>query len=310
MAIPPEKRRMTVKKVWMILVFALGVMTLCEAQEREERRNFQRGRRNNYMRSPEVRALSSSDTKAWQEVQEKVKKADPKGYAEVEKLAASNLGAAFNKFQLMAQKAGVSMPSTRPGRRMMGQGMRNNRMGNRWGGNMRMGRGGRPGMGMMGGSSQRSEAENAIKAKFPQEFAAYEKKQEETRNYIKALAKKAKISLPADFSDLAYIRKKYAAQLKDLDFRQSMEKIRALAEQEGYAVNAPSGGRFGVRGGMDAEASSALPPPPPKRDFSRNMLARKVRERYPAEWKEYLELRRTDRAAADKKLEELLKKVK
>lgn len=305
---------MTVKKVWMILVFALGVMTLCDAQEMGERRNFQRGRRNDYMRSPEVRALSSSDTKAWQEVQEKVKKADPKGYAEVEKLAASNLGAAFNKFQLMAQKARITMPSARSTRRMMGQGMRNNRMGymgrmGRMGRNGRQGMMGRNGLGMMG-SSGRTQAEEAIKAKFPKEYTEYEKKQEEARNYLKDLAKKAKVSLPADFSDFAFIRKKYAAQLKDLDFRASMEKIRALAKQEGYTVNSPSGSNFRGRGMDGGPSDTALPPPPPRRDFSRNMLARKVREKYPREWKEYLELRRKDRAAAEKKLEELLKRVK
>lgn len=301
------------KSVWMILVLTLAAATfVCEAQERREGRNFRRGAGRYGQMRREVRPMSESDAKAWLEVQGKLKKQDAKGYAEVEKLAATNLAAAFNKMQLLAAKAKISTPSQAP-RRMMNGRMRGG-MGN-MGGRRGMGMGGMTrmgGMGAMNGTSARKEAEDSIKAKFPAEFAAYEKKIEENRTYLKDLAKKAKVTLPADFSDLAFIRKKYAAQLQGLDFRASMEKLRELAEKEGYAMGGGNSGRYGHSGrmGNQENTSSALPPPPPKRDFSRNQLARKVRERFPAEWNEYITLRKSDKAAAEKKLEELLKRVK
>lgn len=296
------------KKIWFGLVLVLaGTLFVCHGQENQGRRSVQRGR--------SVRPMSESDAGSWKEVQEKLRKFDAKEYGEIEKLAASNLAAAFNKMLLLAEKAKINTPAasiSRSRRPMMRGGMNGGRPGM---GGM-MGRGGFRGAGMGRGGmfmnpSARNEAEKAIQAKFPAEFAAYEKKQEETRSFLKELAGKAKVSLPADMSDLAYIRKKYASELNGLDFRASFEKLRSLVEKEGYTMgNGGSSGRFG-RGGMEGgEASSALPPPPPKRDLARAQLARKVRDRFPAQWKEYVTLRKTDKAAAEKKLEELLKLVK
>lgn len=265
-------------------------------------------------RSPE---MSEAVQKEWATLQQSLAKKDPKAFAEIRKLAETNLPAAFSKMQILAGKHNLKTPSrTRSGRnfhRNRGQSGDRNAMRRRWQeggdrGNMR-GRGGfsgRGGMGMarMNPAQKRKDAETAIAGKFPKEYAAYVKAKEENLLKIRELAKKSSVKLPANTEEMAYVSKKYEKELQDLSWRERFAKLRELLEKEGYEMS------FGNFGGAGLPATAPKPAPPARRDFSRNDLARKAKQQYPEEWQQYVELNRKDKAAARKKLEELLKKVK
>ncbi|MBP5183052.1 MAG: hypothetical protein J6331_08515 [Lentisphaeria bacterium] len=267
--------------------------------------------------------MNETTKKEWAELQTALAKKDPKGFEEVKKLAETNLPAAFNKMQLLAARAGLKTP--RPqfsrgggmGRREGGRegfggrgegfGGRGEGFGGRGGGMRGQGFGGGRG-GMMNPGQRRADAEAKIAEKFPKEYAEYKKSTENNRVRIKELAEKTGIKLPANAEETAYVTRKYEKELEGLQWQERFSRMRELMEKEGYEMGFGGfGGGFGRR---DGGGASARPEPPAKRDFSRNDMARKIKQQYPEEWEEYVKLNRTDKNAAKAKLEELMKKVK
>ena len=248
--------------------------------------------------------MNDSTKKEWAALQTELAKKDPKGFEEVKKLAETNLPAAYNKMQLLMQKAGLKAPRSQFSRGNMSrrEGMRG------WDGSGRRPFGGSRGgmMNMPNPAQKRADVEAKIAEKFPQEYAAVKKSAEENRTKLRDLAVKTGVKLPANPEEMAYVTKKYEKELEGLSHQERFAKLRECMEKEGYEFSfGPFGG---FRSGITPRVSK--PAPPAKRDFSRNDLARKAKQQYPEEWQEYVELNRKDKKAAAEKLEELLKKVK
>ncbi|MBR2364921.1 MAG: hypothetical protein IKA79_06955 [Lentisphaeria bacterium] len=251
--------------------------------------------------------MSEKTQKEWANLQTELEKKDPEGFREIKKLAETNLPAAFNKMQRLAAKAGLKTP--RPNFSRSNMSRRNNGEGpGREGFGRREGMRGRSfgGPRMNNAGQKRTEVEAKIAEKFPAEYAAYKKAVEENRLKLKDLAAKSGEKLPANAEEMAFVTKKYEKELEGLQWRERFAKLRELLEKEGYEF---SFGFSGTPGSFRSPADTPRPAPPPKRDFSRNELARKAKQQYPEEWQEYMLLNRKDKQAAKAKLEELLKKV-
>ena len=287
------------KIITAILAVSLSTVSFFTAEAQRRSSGENRGRMN---RSPRTVKMNDSMKKEWAELQTELAKKDPEGFKEVKKLAETNLPAAYNKMQLLIQKAGLKAPRPRFSR---------NNMPRREGMRGREGFGGRPFGGNRGGmmnmpnpGQKRAEAEAGIAQKFPQEYAAVKKSEEENRAKLRDLAVKSGIKLPANAEEMAYVAKKYEKELERLSRQERFAKMRECLEKEGYEFS------FGPFGGFRGGTAAVKPAPPAKRDFSRNDLARKAKQQYPEEWQEYVELTRKDKKAAAEKLETLLKKVK
>lgn len=282
-----------------VLAISLSAVSLCEAEA--QRRSFS-GNGGNFRRGGMNRSFEMNEetAKEWASLQKELEKKDPKAFAEIKKLAATNLPAAYNKMQALARKNNLKMPRTA------------GTMRGRWGANRAGERGGMGRRGNFGGNrmnpaGKRTEAEAKIAEKFPAEYAAYKKSAESNMLKLKELAAKSGVKLPANSEEMAYVNKKYAKELEGLQWRERFAKLREVLEKEGYEM---SFGGFGNFPGRGREPQMTRPAPPAKRDFSRNDLARKAKQQYPEEWQEYVELNKKDKRAARKKLEALLDKVR
>lgn len=188
--------------------------------------------------------------------------------------------------------------------------------GGRFGG--RGGRFGGEGPGMMM-KDPRSDAEEELAKKYPEEFAKLAKARSEAEKGMQELAGKAGVTLPmADFTrreKMAEFNKKYEKELKEInelrktDPRAAMRKYFELMEKEGLSFGRRGGaggrmgpGRGGVGGPEEAEA--------PVRKSPRERMEQRVKTELPEDYKAYEELRKTDPAAADKKLRELAEKIR
>lgn len=299
------------KKI-LIAALAVSLSTVsfftAEAQRRSSGENSRSGRMNR------TRSFEMNDTtrKEWAALQKELEKKDSKGFNEVKELAKTNLPAAFHKMQLLVQKHGLKAPRSPISRNAFprrNRGENGDFSGRREGMQRRPFPGNfRRGMARMNPGEKRAEAEKKIAEKFPAEYAAYKKSVEESRNKIKDLAVKSGIKLPANAGEMAFVTKKYEKELSNLQWNERFAKLREFLEKEGYEMS------FGSFSGSFNRPRSTMDPPPPaqpaKRDFSRNALARKVKQQFPEEWQEYVRLSREDKKAANAKLEELFKKVK
>ena len=300
------------KKIFTaILAVSLSAATIltAEAQRRSSGEN-----RSSRMRGNRSVEMNDTTKKEWANLQKELEKKDPKEFQEVKELAKTNLPAAFHKMQLLIQKTGLKAPRSpfsgmpRRGRAENGEGSGGRREG--------MMRGGFPGGNFRGGmgmrrvnpGEKRAEAEKKIAEKFPAEYAAYKKAEEENRLKLKDLAAKTGIKLPANAVEMAVITKKYEKELSGLQWQERFAKLNEILEKEGYEISSGTFGSFGRFRNPTRE--SPRPEAPAKRDFSRNDLARKAKQQFPEEWQEYVRLSREDKKAANAKLEELFKKVK
>ena len=287
------------KIITAILAASLSTVTFFTAEAQRRAPGGNRGGMNR-----RTMEMNESTKKEWATLQAELAKKDPKGFEEVKKLAETNLPAAYNKMQLLMQKAGLRAPRPQFARGNMPrrEGMRGREgfRGGPFGGN----RGGM--MNMPNPGQKRAEVEARIAEKFPQEYAAVKKSAEENLMKLRDLAVKTGVKLPANADEMAYVTKKYEKELEGLSRQERFAKLRECLEKEGYEFSFGSFGGF--RAGMTPAAPKAAPPA--KRDFSRNDLARKAKQQYPEEWQEYVELNKTDKNAAAAKLEALLKKVK
>ena len=238
------------------------------------------GRRNrNQNRSggrPPMQQRSEENAKKWADVQSQLKKKYPEKFAEIEKLAQTNIAEAMQKMTQLAREAKIATPFQRGGfggREGFG-GRDGGRDGGREGFGGRGGFGGRDGgfggrggfgggregfgnrggfgggqggqFGGMMGNRQRREAEAQIKAKFPKEYAEIDKAQEQAEAKLQELAKKAEIKLPltqeAMMKKMAAVREKYKAEfeeiakLRETDPQAARERTQEIYKREGIEM--------------------------------------------------------------------------
>lgn len=181
-------------------------------------------------------------------------------------------------------------------------------------GGMRPGFGGpmnnnmRPIFGGPGMGSERLKAEDAIKAKFPQEFAALEQERKALEAKYQELAKKAEVKLPLTQEDqtrkMQDFQKKYEKELKEIyamfrtDFKGASEKLQALYKAEGIEMPRFMGG---FPGGNRPDA-----PKPEAR--SRRMDLNALEKAYPEEYKKVRELQKKNPREYRQALLELYRK--
>ena len=255
----------------------------------------------------------------YSDAQAKVKEKYPKEFAEIQKLAATDMDAARKKLQELASKGNIRLPresssrgsfSGRSGEfnrggQFGGRGMQFGGRGGQFGG-----RGGRGGMqfggrGMQFNMLQRYITEKQIAAKFPAEYAAADKEFLAAVAKLEALAAKAKVTLP--LSTEVQIRKLRAkapeefAQLEELsqsDPRAVFGKLRELSEKHQIPLWEVRGDR---RPG-DAQVPSA---PAPTTRKSPQQIMRDLQKAYPEEMKKIMILREEDPRQFARKLQEL-----
>lgn len=244
----------------------------------------------------------------YSDAQAKVKEKYPKEFAEVQRLAATDLEAAQKKLQELARRGNIRLPRENRQSRSNMRGRQGgfNREG--WGG-----RGGRGGMGGMGGMGmmrmgqfnmlRRYIAESQIKAKFAEEYAAADKALLAAVGKIEELAKKAKVTLPVSVE--MQIRKLRAAapaefaQLEELsnsDPRAVMGKLRELAEKHGIEL-------WENRNRGQQERRPATPAPS-TRENPRQVI-RRLQKKYPQEMEEIMALRERNPKEFSRRLQEL-----
>ena len=210
--------------------------------------------------------------------------------------------------------ADTTEANARPGRPQWGQGgMRGGqrwgggqggmRGGQRWGGGMRGGQRWGGGMGFGGMMLNRISKEGEIQQKFPEEYAKAAKQLIEAEAKLQELAQKAKVELPVDNNYvLRQLKTKAPAEFAQIEnklknretMREGFEALRALAEKHklklAFGMGRPGMGRPGMHG-SEAPANDNRP------QMRRNDVAKinAVREKFPKEWAQVLELRRSNK---------------
>ncbi len=258
----------------------------------------------------------------WEKAQTELRKKTPEKYAEIQKLAASNLNAAMRKMRELARQERISLPGGMPAG-MRGPGGEN---------------GGEPGAGRMGpggmnfgfsaNNAKREQALDELKKANPQAYAEIEKlldlskaKQTEldslkldSERRIHALAKSTRIEVPDTMETfrlkLSCLREKYGSQTAEIfrseDSAERSRKLSELAEKEGFGIDS-SFLRMGMRrnGG---EMPGGQPPESAGRQDGMALM-RNLRKAFPEEMKKYDRLRTEDPAAARRLLDELRRRL-
>lgn len=309
------------RKIVAIMVTAgICVSSMLFAQDGGGRRNrdrgAQRGERGPRQGNRGPMQMNPEMFKKWAEVQAQVKEKYPEKYAEIEKLAKTNLAEANMKLLLLAREANISLPmgQRRGGRGEGGFGGGRGGMGpggfGGFGGRGGMGPGGFGGRGGFGGgmmgNRRRTEAENQIKAKFPKEYAEIEKAREQAENQLQELAKKADVELPptqeAMMKKMAAVREKYKTEfdeiekMRETDPQLARERTMDIYRREGIEMPMMNFGRPGGNRGPE--------PPQARRGNPMQKLA-EIRKAYPEEMKKIMPLRKED----PKKFREEMKKL-
>ena len=288
--------------VSMLVTAGLFAGSIVLAQE-----GGRRGRGQNRGGRPQMQMQMNEETaRKWSDLQSQLKKKYPEKFAEIEKLAQTNLAEANMKMIQLARQAklNIPMPGGRGGFRgrggQGGEGFGGGRGGfgrgeGFGGGRGGFGRGGRGGMGMMG-NRERAEAEAKIKAKFPKEYAAIEKTREQAEEQLQALAKKADVKLPltmeARMKKMAMIREKYKAEfeeiakLRETDPQAARERTAEIYKREG--LDMPMMPDFRRQGGEGRNQ-----PPQARRGNPMQKMAA-IRKAYPEEMKKIAPLRQED----------------
>ena len=167
--------------------------------------------------------------------------------------------------------------------------------------------GGRPAWGQRGGMGfggmmfNRISKEAEIQQKFPEEYAKAAKQLMEAEAKLQELAQKAKVELPVDNNHVfRQLKTKAPAEFAEIEnklkeretMREGFEKLRALAEKHNLKLSFGMG--FGMRGGMRGNEAPANDDRPQMR---RNDVAKinAVREKFPKEWAQVLELRKNNK---------------
>ena len=293
-----------------------GSMLFAQENGRRNRNQNRPGSR------PQMQQRSEENTKKWADVQSQLKKKYPEKFAEIEKLAQTNIAEAMQKMTQLAREAKIATPQRG------GFGGREGGFGGRGGFGGQGGRegfggrggfggqGGREGFGNRGGfgggqggqfggmmgNRQRREAEAQIKAKFPKEYAEIEQAQEQAEAKLQELAKKADIKLPltqeAMMKKMAAVREKYKAEfeqiakLRETDPQAARERMQEIYKREGIEMppmmNFRRPDQRGGREGGDR-------PQQPRRgnqDMQKKM--KDMQQAYPEEMKKIMELRQED----------------
>ena len=287
-----------------VMFVAAGLLTgsLIYAQEN--------GRRNRGNRPP--MQMNAETARKWSDVQTQLKQKYPEKFAEIEKLAQTNIALAMQKMNQLAREAKIELPRQRGGRGegfggRRGEGFGGGRgegFGPRGGFGGRRGEGFGPrggfggGRGMMGGN-QRAEAEKQIREKFPKEFAAIEKTKEQAEEQLQELAKKAGVKLPltqeAMMKKMAAVREKYKAEfeeirkLRESDPQAARERTAEIFKREGIEMPMMNFRRPGDNNQADR--------PQPRRSNPGQDIRRKIeqmRKAYPEEMKKIQQLRSED----------------
>ena len=286
------------RMIAMLVTAGLFAGCLLNAQE-----NGRRNRGGQRRRERPSMQMTEETAGKWSKVQTQLKEKFPEKYAEIEKLAQTNIPQAMQKMVQLAREAGIATPMQQRGNRGGRGGEEFGRRGGH-GGEEFGGRGGRTSFGnrggMMMGGNQRAEAENQIKAKFPQEYEAIEKARSQAEEQLQALAEKAGVKLPptqeAMFRKMAEIREKYNAEFEEIrklrsaDPQAAREKTMEIFRREGIEMPMMNFRRPGGETGMN-------PPPPARRKNSGQDMRKKIeqiRKAYPEEMKKIQELRAED----------------
>jgi hypothetical protein len=246
------------------------------------------------------------------EAQAKVKEKYPKEFAEIQKLAATDMAAAQKKLYELAAKGKILLPREFSSHNRDFGGRGRGQFGGRdsCGRGGFGGRGGRSGRGGMMGMGQfnllrRYIAESQIKSKFAEEYAAADKEFLAAIEKIETLAQKAKVTLP--LSTEIQIRKLRAkapeefAKLEELSSsnpREVFGKLRELSET--HKIPLWEMREHSPRGGNRA-------PEAPQASVRENprQLMRKLQQRYPEEMKKLMALRDEDPREFARQLQEL-----
>ncbi|MDR0933180.1 MAG: hypothetical protein LBM70_09215 [Victivallales bacterium] len=161
-------------------------------------------------------------------------------------------------------------------------------------------------------SNPRADAEAKIKEKFPEEYAQVEKMRADAEAKLRELAKKAGVEIPKTMQEqLAELKVKYPKEMTEIDELRktdmwaAMRKTQELAEKAGITLN--TGRRGGGTPGFGRDNNTDTPPAPRVNQLN---LLKQLRERFPAQMSEIDALRKTDPAAARKKMKELSDKLK
>lgn len=232
--------------------------------------------------------MNAETARKWSEIQTQLKKQYPEKFAQIEKLAQTNLAEAMQKMTQLAREAKISLPMQRGPRGGRGEG---------FGGGRGEGfRGGRSGFGMMG-NRQRTEAENQIKEKFPKEYAAIEKTREQAEEQLQALAKKAGVNLPltqeAMMKKMAAVREKYKTEFEEIrklygtDPQAARERTQEIFRREGIEMPMMNFRR---------PDDNRMNPPPRRGNMNQNIRKKmdQLKQAYPEEMKKVLALRSED----------------
>lgn len=274
--------------------------------------------------------------------QEMLKVKDPAAWAEIQKLAATDMDAAVKKMQESAAKHKINLvfstitatverssgngrfgnrggQGNRGGRfgNRGGQGNRNGRFGNRDGQGERGGRfGNRGGQGnrngmMMGSFFSRIIAENEIRIKFPAEVDALNKTLLEAESKYAGLAKKAGVTLNENIDSklrrLQTLAPEEMAQIiaamKNNDFS-AFQKLNELAKKHNITLMSARSGRMGAGGMQRGNGSDARG----NSGRQTGLNISRLRRMYPEEMKKYDALRSENPAEARKLLLELVRR--
>ena len=280
----------------MLVTAGLFAGSMVFAQENGRPRNPNRpgGR-------PPIMQMNAETARKWSEIQTQLKKQYPEKFAQIEKLAQTNLAEAMQKMTQLAREAKISLPMQRGPRGGFGQrGGRGEDFSGGRGEGFRSGRGegfgGRGGFGMMG-NRQRTEAENQIKEKFPKEYAAIEKTREQAEEQLQALAKKAGVNLPlpqeAMMKKMAAVREKYKAEFEEIrklygtDPQAARERTQEIFRREGIEMPMMNFRR---------PDDNRMNPPPRRGNMNQNIRKKmdQLKQAYPEEMKKVLALRSED----------------
>ena len=282
------------KRIAVMLV-AAGLLTgsLISAQEN--------GRRNRGNRPP--MQMNAETARKWSDVQTQLKKKCPEKFAEIEKLAQTNIALAMQKMNQLAREAKISLPQMQRGG-FGGRGGRGEGFGGRGEGfgGPRGGRGGfgggRGGFGMMG-NNQRAEAEKQIREKFPKEFADIEKTKEQAEAQLQELAKKAGVKLPltqeAMMKKMAAVREKYKAEFEEI--RKLRESDPQTARERTAEIFKREGIEMPMMNFRRPDDNNQANRPQPRRSNPGQDIRKKIeqmRKAYPEEMKKIQQLRSED----------------
>jgi hypothetical protein len=237
------------------------------------------------------------------EAQAKVKSKYPKEFAEIQKLAETDMDAARKKLYELANKGKIKLPGTaESGRGGRSYGRRSGQFGGR--GGQFGGRGQFGGM-RMGQFSllRRYTAEKQIAQKFPAEYAAADKEFLAAVAKIEALAAKAKVTLPISMElQIRKLRAKAPEEFEQLeelaqsDPRAVFGKLRELSEKHNIPL-------WETRERSNQEHQRPATPPPTRK--SPQQIMRELSRKYPEEMKKIMALREENPREFAKKIQEL-----